>query len=142
MEIGEKIRSARESCGLTQEAAAEKIMVSRQTISNWETGKSLPDIHSVIKMSELYGVSLDDLLKGDEKMLKKIEGDEKRLDGNKRELLVIGLTALAAVVIYFISIAVGGAFHEFWTAAMPYVMTGLGLLCVIFLIPSSDGKKS
>lgn len=39
---------------------AESLLVSRQTISNWENGKSLPDIVSVIRMSELYNVSLDD----------------------------------------------------------------------------------
>ena len=49
--------------GLTQEQAAAQLGVSRQTVSNWETEKSYPDIQSVIRMSELYGVSLDLLLK-------------------------------------------------------------------------------
>ena len=49
MEIGNKIKEARNGAELTQDQAAEKIMVSRQTISNWETGKTMPDIASVIK---------------------------------------------------------------------------------------------
>ena len=64
MDIGSRIKSARNDSGLTQEAAAEALSVSRQTISNWENEKSYPDIVSVIRMSDLYKVSLDYLLKG------------------------------------------------------------------------------
>ena len=63
MEIGSKIKNARNRASLTHEQAAEALGVSRQTVSNWETGKSYPDIISVIKMSDLYSVSLDHLLK-------------------------------------------------------------------------------
>ena len=63
MDIGKKLRDARNAAGLTQESAAESLGVSRQTISNWETGKTYPDIVSVIRMSDLYSVSLDCLLK-------------------------------------------------------------------------------
>ena len=67
-DIGSKIKAARVEKKFTQEQVAEVLGVSRQTISNWENGKSYPDIISVIKMSECYGVSLDYLLKGEEKM--------------------------------------------------------------------------
>lgn len=63
MEIGKKIKNARLESKLTQEQAAEALGVSRQTISNWENEKSYPDIVSVVKMSDLYSVSLDHLLK-------------------------------------------------------------------------------
>lgn len=63
MDIGAKIRDARVKSGLTQEQAAEALSVSRQTISNWETGKTYPDIVSVVRMSDLYDISLDRLLK-------------------------------------------------------------------------------
>ncbi len=63
MEIGSIMKNARSEARLSQEQAAEAIGVSRQTISNWETGKTYPDIISVIKMSDLYSVSLDRLLK-------------------------------------------------------------------------------
>lgn len=53
MEIGSKLKNARNENGLTQEQAAELLGVSRQTISNWENNKSYPDIISVIKMSDL-----------------------------------------------------------------------------------------
>lgn len=68
MEIGNIIKNARNKAMLTQEQAAEALGVSRQTISNWENGKSYPDIISVIKMSDLYSVSLDHLLKEEASM--------------------------------------------------------------------------
>ena len=67
-DIGCKIKAARIEKKLTQEQVAELLGVSRQTISNWENEKSYPDIISVIKMSECYDVSLDYLLKGEQKM--------------------------------------------------------------------------
>ena len=67
-DIGSKIKNARLEKKLTQEQVAELLGVSRQTISNWENAKSYPDIISVIKMSECYDVSLDYLLKGEQKM--------------------------------------------------------------------------
>lgn len=63
MDIGTKIKDARVAAKLTQEQVADALSVSRQTISNWENGKTYPDIVSVIKMSDLYSISLDHLLK-------------------------------------------------------------------------------
>ena len=68
MDIGSKIRQSRTEAKITQEHAAEVLGVSRQTISNWENEKSYPDIVSVLKMSDLYHVSLDYLLKGEQTM--------------------------------------------------------------------------
>ena len=65
MDIGSKIRAARTEAGITQEQAAEALGISRQTVSNWENERSYPDIVSVLKMSDLYHVSLDYLLKGE-----------------------------------------------------------------------------
>ena len=65
MNIGTKIKTARVETGLTQEKADEILGVSRQTVSNKKKKKSYPDIVSVIKMSDIYNVSLDKLLKED-----------------------------------------------------------------------------
>ena len=73
MEIGKKLKDARMKSGFTQETVAEKINVSRQTISNWENEKSYPDIISVIALSDFYSISLDDLLKGDRGMMEHLE---------------------------------------------------------------------
>ena len=66
MNIGAKIKQARIDAQLTQEQVAEALGVSRQTVSNWENEKTYPDIISVIKLSDLYAVSLDHLLKEQE----------------------------------------------------------------------------
>ncbi len=68
MEIGIKLRDARKNQSMTQEQAAEILGVSRQTISNWENNKCYPDIISVIRMSDIYSVSLDHLLKEETSM--------------------------------------------------------------------------
>lgn len=84
MEIGKKLKNARIEAGLTQEKAVEKIDVSRQTISNWENEKSYPDIISVIALSDLYSVSLDELLKGDQKMAEHLEESTNVVKSNKK----------------------------------------------------------
>jgi len=69
MSINEKLRQARLKAKLTQEMIAEKLGVSRQTISNWENGRSYPDIYSIITLADIYDVTLDSLLKGDEEII-------------------------------------------------------------------------
>ncbi len=62
MEIGNKLNQLRKLSGMTQEQLAEKLNVSRQTISKWESGSTSPDLESIVKVSKLFHVSLDDLL--------------------------------------------------------------------------------
>ena len=84
MEIGKKLKNARMEAGLTQEKAGEETGVSRQTISNWENEKSYPDIISVIALSDLYSVSLDELLKGDQKMTEHLAESTDVVKSNKK----------------------------------------------------------
>ena len=63
MTIHEKLKAARTRANLTQEQVIAQLGISRQTLSNWENGRSSPDIPSVVKLSDLYGISLDQLLK-------------------------------------------------------------------------------
>ena len=73
MEIGQKLKEKRTCLELSQEQLAEKLGVTRQTIANWERSKTYPDIASVLKLSDLYGVSLDELLKEDADMRTHVE---------------------------------------------------------------------
>lgn len=73
MEIGKQLKEARIKSHLTQEMVSEKINVSRQTISNWENEKSYPDIINIIELSNLYSITLDELIKGDERMIEHLE---------------------------------------------------------------------
>ena len=83
-DIGSKIKAARLKKKMTQEQVAELLGVSRQTISNWENEKSYPDIISVIALSDLYSVSLDELLKGDQKMAEHLEESTNVVKSNKK----------------------------------------------------------
>ena len=65
MEVGTQIKKYRIGMNLSQEELADKVYVSRQTVSNWETGKNYPDIHSLLLLGALFNVSLDQLVKGD-----------------------------------------------------------------------------
>ena len=73
MKIGDKLKNARLDKKLTQEEVAEKLFVSRQSISNWENNKTYPDIGNVIALSDLYQISLDELLKGSDNFMKHLE---------------------------------------------------------------------
>ena len=77
MELGKQIKRYRMEANLSQEELADKVFVSRQTISNWENDKNYPDINSLVLMSEVFHVSLDHLVKGDlERMKKEIDKQE------------------------------------------------------------------
>ncbi|BGE81260.1 NINE protein [Staphylococcus petrasii] len=69
--VGERIRNLRKSKKMSQEKLAEKLNVSRHSISNWEREVSYPDMHSLVEMTELFGVSLNQLVKGDEIIVNK-----------------------------------------------------------------------
>lgn len=62
MSLGNSLFQARKKCGLSQEAVAEKLGVSRQTVSKWETDETVPDIRQSKKIAVLYHVSLDELI--------------------------------------------------------------------------------
>ena len=77
MELNEQIKKYRTEMNLSQEELAEKIYVTRQSISNWENGKTYPDIHSLLSLSSLFGISLDQLVKGDIEIMKKEINEEE-----------------------------------------------------------------
>lgn len=103
MEIGKKLKDARMRSGFTQESVAEKINVSRQTISNWENEKSYPDIISVIELSNLYSISLDELLKGDEKMMEHLEESTNVVKSTRKLIGAILLNLITVVLLVTLS---------------------------------------
>lgn len=77
--LKDKLKARRQSLGLTQQQAAELLNVTRQAISNWENGNNYPDIPTLIKISDLYQISLDTLLKGDQELMTKFQTDSRDL---------------------------------------------------------------
>ena len=127
MDISERLKEARQNIGMTQDQVAEKIMVSRVTISNWENGKSLPDVVSLISLSDLYSISLDDLLKGDSKMTEKVKKDAKDANNNKRLIRGTAILVIAVLLVYAVSTVVGGAFKDFCESAIWWVLIAIGI---------------
>ena len=103
MEIGKKLKDARMRSGFTQESVAEKVNVSRQTISNWENEKSYPDIISVIELSNLYSISLDELLKGDEKMMEHLEESTNVVKSTRKLIDAILLNIITVILLITLS---------------------------------------
>lgn len=77
MNVGSRIKKYREKQNISQDELALKVFVSRQTISNWETNKSYPDIKSLTMLSNIFHVTLDDFIKGDVEEMKRIVSKEK-----------------------------------------------------------------
>ena len=99
MKIGDKLKKARMDKNLTQEEVAEKIFVSRQSISNWENNKTYPDIGNVIALSDLYQISLDELLKGSDNFMEHLEESTDLVKSNKKLMALIVLTLIVMIVI-------------------------------------------
>lgn len=98
MELGAQIKKYRNKLSISQDELAEKVFVSRQSISNWENGKTYPDIKSLLLLSEVFGVSLDQLVKGDIEMMKR-EIDEQELMRFKNDSAIFA--GLLFVVVVF-----------------------------------------
>lgn len=79
MELAKQIKQHRAEKGLSQEDLAAAIYVSRQTVSNWENDKTYPDVQSLLLLSNLFGVSIDSLVKGDVKVMEEIVETETKV---------------------------------------------------------------
>ena len=108
MEIAKTIKQHRAELGWSQEVLAEKAYVSRQTVSNWETEKSYPDVHSLLILSDLFGVSLDELIKGDVAVMKE-QVKSKDVRTFKKLQLICGLGILLLIVTGVPLLEYGGA---------------------------------
>lgn len=103
MNIGEKIKQKRKDSKFTQEEIAERVHVSRQTISSWENSKSLPDVTSLILLSDIYHVSLDELIKGDMNMIENIKTTENLAKESywlKKSKLITEFSLTGAMLLY------------------------------------------
>lgn len=116
MKLTERLVEARKAMGLSQADAAERLNVSRQAISRWETGVGTPSLDSLIQMSQLYGVSLNELVYGAETTQSREEKAEPdmlpeypavREPRRRRTALLAAVLALAAAGILVLGIWIG-----------------------------------
>lgn len=106
MEISKQIKKHRLDAELSQEELAEKIFVTRQTISNWENNRSYPDINSLILLSNFFDISLDILVKGDlEEMKEEIKLEDIQQfnrDSKIYTALLVALVLSAAPLLFYL----------------------------------------
>lgn len=97
MELGQQLKAHRKELGISQDELAEKIFVSRQSISNWENNKTYPDIHTLLLLAETFGISLDELIKGDvEEMKEEINAQERA--GFNRDSVCFAIFGIVTVL--------------------------------------------
>lgn len=89
MTIAKQLKFHREQAGLSQATVAEELHISRQSISKWENGRGYPDIDNLVLLSELYEISIDDLLKENESLKKKIIENENEISAKRQTLKFI-----------------------------------------------------
>lgn len=103
MELGKQIKKHRQEVQLSQEKLADRVYVSRQTISNWENDKSYPDVNSLVLLSEIFQISLDNLIKGDIEVMKDVIQKEEIVKMNrygKIYTIMLIVTAISAVPLF------------------------------------------
>ena len=109
MELGKQIKKYRNEKELSQTALAERVFVSRQTISNWENDKSYPDIKSLVLLSEIFEISLDQLIKGDVEIMREEinRTDQKKFERLSNIFTILFLAVLITPVplVHFLSYA-------------------------------------
>lgn len=126
MTIGNQLKNARINSGKTQEEISEALQVSRQTISNWENDKSYPDVRTVIQLSEIYQLSLDELLKENEAFVQHIDENSNVVKSNQKlmKAIIINIVLILFILVinYFLPLKSFGLLMIFILALW---MTGL-----------------
>ena len=126
MEIGKQIKKYRKEMELSQDELAEKIFVSRQTISNWENTKNYPDVKSLLLLSSLFSVSLDILIKGDleemKEQIKKEDIDVFKHDSNIFSILLLCTILLPIPLVRFMGYVGIGIWGLIFIASVYYAI--------------------
>ncbi|MGU3373093.1 helix-turn-helix domain-containing protein [Bacillus mycoides] len=139
MFFGNKLKKEREKKGWSQEYLATKIHVSRQSVSKWETGKNYPNIGVIIDLSDLFGITIDELLRSDRELKEKIIQDSKgSTDLNWKSYLLTSLGILMGIAI--VSIIKHDGID--WISISWSAIATAALLYLISLLFPQGSKKS
>ena len=137
--IGNFILSERKEKKLTQAKLAEKIFVSEKTISKWENGNGIPDTNSLLKLCEIFGVSLNELLNGERIAAENKEQNEKLLIDMTRELeiknKIIWRAMWVILTVSMVAFLAGSFLTVFLIPEGIWQIVSVLGLCVLFLIP-------
>ncbi|MCL2170372.1 MAG: helix-turn-helix domain-containing protein [Defluviitaleaceae bacterium] len=131
MNIGRVIKEERNKLSLSQEELGERVYVTRQTISSWENSKSYPDLHSLILLSQVFDMTVDNLVKGDLQIM------EQKIEQND----IKKLKRSANIMAIFLVIAIG-AFIATWNLSFIPLIPGLVVTFALFAISQYFGMKA
>lgn len=139
MFFGDKLKKEREKKGWSQKYLATKIHVSRQSVSKWETGKNYPNIGVIIDLSDLFGITIDELLRSDRELKEKIIQDSKGSTNlNWKSYLLTSLGILMGIMI--VSIIKHDGID--WISISWSAVATAALLYLISLLFPQGSKKS
>lgn len=132
MNIGKRMYEIRQQQNITQEQLASDLAISRQAVSKWESGKAIPDIENLMYISNLYDVSLDELIKGDDKVSGKIVADASAKKWHKLSILFF--------VTLLIYIAWFGSMHDIWQVGLAIATLSMIIIDTRILLRSRVSK--
>lgn len=149
MDFGTQIKKLRNSRELTQEQLAQKLNVSRQTISSWENNRNLPDLEMVVQISQIFELSLDTLILGDPTMTTKLVKDGSEMKKAKITLYTTIIMILAGIGCFLLVKMIGstvdknGFLHEpFFLIPIGYLFLLVGLVSgIVYLIQRARKNK-
>ena len=135
MEFHEKLQQLRKDRGLTQEAVAEKLFVSRTAVSKWESGRGYPNIQTLKQLAELFSVTVDELLSGEE-LLAVAEKDSAQKQGRLRQRF-FGLLDCSVAIFLVLPLfrqTVDGVVQSLplWSLTQPALYLRIGYYIVVF----------
>ena len=133
MKLSENIFKLRKECGLSQEALAEKVNVSRQTISNWELGETTPNPEQLMLLSKIFDKSIDTIVGNDYEV--KENDDNKKIDAR----LFVILSTVMNLFGLFMALYIW--YEEQTESAVLVGLTIMSLGCVLFSIGQVFGKN-
>ena len=112
MDIGQKIYEIRKAEGLSQTEFAEKFHVTRQTVSNWEHGKNYPDMETLIRISDEYGITFDELIKSDKELIRSIDRNRRVASKSMLIFAMLGILVVGAVLIKLMPCIVSRFYYD------------------------------
>src|SRR5690554_5885182 len=132
MLFGERLKIEREKRDWSQVYLAEKIHVSRQSVSKWETGKNYPSIEVIIDLSDLFGITIDELLRSDEELKEKVIRDSKQLAHPKWKTFFDSLFLLGVFLLLVKLIILG---LNYFVGTEIFVLEGTSLKIIANFLP-------
>lgn len=142
MKINEMIYSLRKENNLSQEELADKLNVSRQTVSKWELGESSPDFNKIVPLCDVFGITTEELLRG-----KKAESSDSIIDCEKKPDVLKAVLICGGIFLYFlaiVSVIMGEEYFEFndgVVVSIFLILCGLATSIIVFTCMTRPSKK-